>query len=44
MSSRARRFSSRDPRQPKVDVIDIAWHSRQVFKGAATNEATDANP
>ena len=32
------------PRQPKVDVIYIAWHSRQVFKGAARNEATDANP
>ena len=32
------------PRQPKVDVIYIAWHSRQVFKGAAGNEATDANP
>jgi hypothetical protein len=31
-------------RQPKVDVIYIAWHNRQVFKGAARNEATDANP
>ena len=26
------------PRQPKVDVIYIAWRSRQVFKGAARNE------
>ena len=32
------------PRRPKVDVIYIAWHNRQVFKGAARNEATDANP
>ena len=31
------------PRQPKVDVIYIAWHNRQVFKGAATNEAADAD-
>jgi hypothetical protein len=32
------------PRQPKVDVIYIAWHYRQVFKGAVRNETTDANP
>jgi putative restriction endonuclease len=32
------------PRQPKVDVIYIAWHNRQVFKGAVRNETTDANP
>jgi len=32
------------PRQPKVDVIYIAWHNRQAFKGTVRKEATDANP
>ena len=32
------------PRQPKVDVIYIAWHNRQVFKGTVRKESTDANP
>jgi hypothetical protein len=35
------------PRQPKVDVIYIAQHGRQVFKGAVpgnVDDAADANP
>jgi len=31
-------------RQPKVDMIYIAWNHRQLFKGGARKETMDANP